>query len=98
MIFDLMEALDVLATAVAVWIVAFVAAVTGFGYGLAALGWCAWTAVRRGVTAAMAATAPRKALSGPLADEQPSSDSTVATPGERRSEPHTPAWARKEAA
>lgn len=61
MIVDFYEAVDVLMTAVAVWIVIGVATATAVGYGLAVLVWCAWTTLRRGVSGAMAWRALRRA-------------------------------------
>lgn len=73
MIFDLLEALDLIATALAVWFAIGAAAVTLLGYGLAALVWCAWTTVRRGVAAAAAWRGLRRGSVAPLAASQPSS-------------------------
>jgi hypothetical protein len=69
-IVDLYEAVDRMLWAIAAWIAAGAAVVTLLGYGLAALVWCAWTTVRRGVSGAMAARGARKPLSARLAASQ----------------------------
>lgn len=91
MIVDVMEAIDVLAGAIAAWIAVGVAAVTPVVL-TAAWGLCAlWRWARDGMGS-------RKALEAPLAPSQPSSVSESTTPAKRLSEPHTPAWTRKETA
>lgn len=65
---ELMEALDVLATAVAVWIVAFVAAVTAAGWVAA---WALRTAWRRLTGSRSAEHAPEAELCPQCAHEAP---------------------------
>ena len=73
MIVDLYEAVDRMLWAIAAWIAAGAAVVTAVGFGLAALVWCAWTTVRRGVAAAAAWRGLRRGSAAPLAASQPSS-------------------------
>lgn len=85
---DVAEAIDVALTLLrtAVWVAA------GIGLACTALVLlCVW-AVTGGAKAA------RRALSAPLPASHSSGDSLAAAPAERRSQPHTPAWTRKEAA
>ncbi|KOG33312.1 hypothetical protein AQJ84_11255 [Streptomyces resistomycificus] len=95
------EAVDTVVTvgwALAAWIaaLAFVAAVVL--HSVVAAVWWAGRVLWRGVTAALAATGPRTALSAPLTTEQPDAVPEPPAPAERRTAPHRPAWARKEAA
>ena len=60
---------------------------------LAAIATGAW-GVRELQGAAVAVAALRTHRTGPLADEQPVSDSSPAIPAEGRSSPHAPSWAQ----
>lgn len=96
MILDVLEALDVLATAIAVWIVVGVAALTPV---VLAAGWAlAW--ILRAVWRLTVRWARRGSQAGAGAPHSPSRDSrdadTPPEPAQRRSAPHTPAWARIE--
>ena len=87
MIVDLYEAVDRMLWAIAGWIAAGAAVVTLLGYTLAALVWCAWTAVRRGVAAAAAWRGLRRGSAAPLAASQASSVPHEPDAPERASEP-----------
>ena len=86
-VIEFVDAVDAMLNAAIAWIVGIAAACTGLVYGLAALVWCAWTTVRRGVAAAAAWRGLRRGSAAPLAASQPSSVPHEPDAPERASEP-----------
>jgi hypothetical protein len=94
-IVDLYEAVDRMLWAIAAWIAAGAAVVTVVGYGLAALVWCAWTTLRRGVAAAAAWRGLRKPQAPAEATQSPADGFRDAgEPPEASQGPSRPALSR----
>lgn len=89
MIAEALEAVWMVASALAAWIVAGVVAVTVGLYAVVVAGWGIW----RVVWAAWGVMGPRSDSLPPLAAEQPAKDRIQPGAGERRSAPR---WARED--